>query len=424
MGALPRPEVPPGPARTLVDALHDLHHRAGWPSLREMAKEIGCSHTTVSAAFSEPRLPRWGMLELLVETLGGDVARIHELWLAASANPGSPIAGPRPDGGPAARAGTGAPPDRAALADRPAEPVPRQLPLDVAAFTGRDDELTRLDEALGSAARIVALTGTAGVGKTALAVHWAHRVAGGFGGGQLYVDLRGYDPGDPVRPPTRSRRSCADSAWQRRDPHELGERAARYRTLLADRRMLVLLDNAHPVDQIRALLPGGGSSLVVVTSRATLPGLVARDGAVRIDLDRLSDAEAVGLLRTLVGARVAEQPEDASMLAVRCARLPLALRVAAELAASRPRASLAQLLAELGDEHRSLDVLTAGDDEYTAVRASSRGPTGTWGRTRRGRSGCSACTRGATWMSTRPPRCSERTSAARPAGWASSPGPA
>ena len=359
MGGLPRPSVPAGPARALFDALHELHHRAGWPSLRDMAREVGCSHTTVSAAFSGPRVPRWGLLELIVETLGGDSEEFHRLWLAASR----------------------APQDRAATivagvaAPQASPPPPRELPADVVAFTGRAEQVATLDALLAQADTapavvVSAVSGTAGVGKTALAVHWAHRVANRFPDGQLYVNLRGYDPEQPVHAVE------ALEAFLRAlgvagpaVPHELSERAARYRTLVAGRRMLVLLDNAHSVDQIRDLLPGTPSCFVVVTSRDTLPALVARHGAVRVNLDLLAPAEAVALLRTLIGTRVDAEPEHAAVLAHRCARLPLALRIAAELAAARPAATLAELADELGDVSRRLDLLAAGGDEYTAVRA-------------------------------------------------------
>ena len=359
MSGLPRPNVPAGPVRALFDGLHELHHRAGWPSLRDMARDVGCSHTTVSVAFSEPRVPRWGLLELIVETLGGDTEEFHRLWLAAS------------------RAPEHRAPTIAAEAAAPqASPLPpRELPADVVAFTGRAEQVATLDALLAQAETapavvVSAVSGTAGVGKTALAVHWAHRVANRFPDGQLYVNLRGYDPDQPVH--------AADAleAFLRAlgvagpaVPHELSERAARYRTLVAGRRMLVLLDNAHSVDQVRDLLPGTPSCFVVVTSRDTLPALVARHGAVRVNLDLLAPAEAVALLRTLIGTRVDAEPEHAAVLADRCARLPLALRIAAELAAARPAATIAELADELGDESRRLDLLAAGGDEYTAVRA-------------------------------------------------------
>jgi tetratricopeptide (TPR) repeat protein len=353
MGALPKPKVPDGPVRTLFDALHEQHHRAGWPSLRHLAKEVGCSHTTVSSAFSEPRVPRWGLLELIVEALGGDTEQFHRLWLAAS-DPSAPVE----PGAPAA----------------PAAPAaPRELPADVVGFTGRAGQVAELDRLLdgaGSAVVIAAVCGTAGVGKTALAVHWAHRVADRFPDGQLYLNLRGYDPDKPVRPEE------ALEAFLRAlgvpgpaIPQDLAQRAARYRTLLAYRRMLIVLDNAYAVDQIRDLLPGTPSCLVLVTSRDTLPALVARYGATRVNLDLLPPAEATALLHRLVGARLAAEPDQAAALARHCAGLPLALRIAAEFAASRPATPLARLAAELGDESRRLDLLAAGDDEYTAVRA-------------------------------------------------------
>ncbi len=378
MGALPKPEVADGPVRMLFDELHDLHHRAGWPSLRDMAKDVGCSHTTVSVAFSGPRVPRWGLLELIVEALGGDTGRMHLLWLAAS-QAQHPAPGTGAGSEPAGPASGGQPPTDVPLPRGPvphAPPVPRELPADVVPFTGRTHQLAELDRLLesvdgtGPAAGLVVLSGTAGVGKTALAVRWAHRVADRFPDGQLYVNLRGYDPDRPVPPAdvlaAFLRVLGLDGAAV---PGELAERAARYRTLLAGKRMLVLLDNAHSVDQVRDLLPGASSCLTLVTSRHALPALVARHGAVRVRLDLLSPAEAVSLLRALIGGRVDAEPEQAVTLAQRCARLPLALRVAAELAGSRSLSSLAQLVAELGDEQRRLDLLAAGQDEYTALRA-------------------------------------------------------
>src|SRR6185436_20934856 len=145
-------------------------------------------------------------------------------------------------------------------------------------------------------------------------------------------------------------------------PADPAERAARYRTLLADRRVLVVLDNARTAEQVRPLLPGARGCLALVTSRDDLAGLVARDGARRMNLDRLTGAEATTLLRTLVGARIDAEPQAAAGLAQRCARLPLALRVAAEMAVARPTTPLADLLAGLGDERRRLDLLDAHGD--------------------------------------------------------------
>ena len=216
---------------------------------------------------------------------------------------------------------------------------------------------------------ISAVAGTAGVGKTALAVHWGHRVRDALPDGQLYVNLRGYDPGEPVTAAGALARFLRSLGVADRDiPADDDERAASYRSLLDGRRLLIVLDNAASVEQVRPLLPGTPSCVVLVTSRDSLPGLVARHGARRLDLDLLPAADAVRLLRELIGARVDAEPAAAAALAGQCARLPLALRVAAELAAARPALSLAELAGELADEQRRLDLLDAGGDLRTAVR--------------------------------------------------------
>lgn len=251
-------------------------------------------------------------------------------------------------------------------------PVPRQLPAAVSGFVGRTDELAELDELLlpdAGTVVISAVSGTGGVGKTALAVHWAYRVADRFPDGQLYVDLCGYGPDRPLPVEDALAAFLRSLGVPGEDiPHELGERAARYRTLLAGRRMLVLLDNARSAEQVRPLLPGAPSCRVVVTSRDNLAGLVAREGARRLDLDVLTMTDAVSLLRSLVGGRIDDDVDAAVTLAQRCARLPLALRVAAELAAARPDTALADLADDLRDTRRRLDLLDSGDSR-AAVRA-------------------------------------------------------
>jgi tetratricopeptide (TPR) repeat protein len=261
---------------------------------------------------------------------------------------------------------------------RPAVPVPRELPADVGAFTGRAVELAELDLLLpgdtewqGRVAGpvvISAVSGTAGVGKTALAVRWAHRAADAFPDGQLYVNLRGYDPDQPVTP-GEALAGFLQALGVPSFDIPLGEagRAARYRSLLAGKRLLVVLDNAASEEQVRPLLPGSGPAMVVTTSRDSLAGLVARDGARRLDLDLLPPAEAVALLTALIGARAEADPGAAERLAEQCARLPLALRVAAELAATRPDTPLAELAAELAREADRLELLEAGGDPRSAV---------------------------------------------------------
>ncbi|MEU0878289.1 tetratricopeptide repeat protein [Lentzea sp. NPDC005914] len=262
------------------------------------------------------------------------------------------------------------------VAPAPARRVPAQLPADVYAFTGREHELSTLDDLLpesgdtSTAVVVSAVSGTAGVGKTSLALRWAHRVRERFPDGQLYVDLRGYDAERPLTASDALASFLSALGLVGNDiPLDVDDRAARYRTELNGQRVLILLDNAATVGQIRPLLPGAPGCLVVVTSRDSLAGLVARHGARRLDLDLLPLADAVHLLGRLIGKRVSAEPEAAEALAEECARLPLALRVAAELAAARPEIPLSELVEELEDQQRRLDLLDAGLDPHTAVRA-------------------------------------------------------
>ncbi|WP_344671699.1 NB-ARC domain-containing protein [Catenulispora yoronensis] len=255
--------------------------------------------------------------------------------------------------------------------------VPRQLPGDVHGFVNRTADLDGLDAALvsedgqGTAAAVCVIAGTAGVGKTSLAVHWAHRHRALFPDGQLYINLHGYDPGDPVEAgQALTRFLIALGVEPSAVPVEVEERSALYRTLLAERRMLVVLDNAAAVGQVRPLLPGADGCLVLVTSRSRLSGLVARDGAHRATLEVFPEAEAVHLLQaTTVPYRTGDSDEEVVELARLCARLPLALRIAAERAAARPRMPLSELIRDLQDESSLWEALSSqDDDEADAVR--------------------------------------------------------
>jgi tetratricopeptide (TPR) repeat protein len=255
-----------------------------------------------------------------------------------------------------------------------------QLPAAVTHFTGRVAELAKLDVLLtrGDAAppaakMITAIVGTAGVGKTALVVHWAHRVRDHFPDGQLFVNLRGSDPGAPTAPEQALEeflRALGVSA--ERIPASVAERAALYRSLLDGRRMLIVLDNADSANQVRPLLPGSPTCRAIVTSRNRLSGLIIRDGASRISLDLLSAVEANALLRDIIGeARVATETNATDKLASLCAYLPLALRIAAERAVTHPYTTLTDLVSELTGEHDRVDLhfMDHEEDEATAVRA-------------------------------------------------------
>ncbi|MFC4855711.1 AfsR/SARP family transcriptional regulator [Actinophytocola glycyrrhizae] len=242
---------------------------------------------------------------------------------------------------------------------------PAQLPKDVPAFVGRDDAMAAMAAAWARRAGPLVVAGTAGVGKTALAVRWAHRNRESFPDGQLYVDLHGFGPGRPLVPADVLagflRALGVPGAAAPTDPVEL---AARFRSLVHDRKVLVLLDNAHSVAQVRPLLPAGPDCFVVVTSRDSLAGLVARDGAARVDLDRLPPAEASDLVRRLVGARADAEHTAVGELVDRCARLPLALRIAAEAVGIRAGLRVTDVVADL-----DLDVLDATGDPGTDIRA-------------------------------------------------------
>jgi tetratricopeptide (TPR) repeat protein len=254
--------------------------------------------------------------------------------------------------------------------------VPWQVPAGIAGFTGRREQLAMLDRLLGQDGDaaptmvISAIAGTAGVGKTALAVHWAHRIRDRFPHGQLYVDLRGYGPGPRIEPGEALAMFLqALGAEPAKIPATVEERAALYRSLLADRRMLVVLDNAAADEQVRPLLPGAAGCSAVVTSRSRLVGLVARDGARRIDLDVLSPEESITLLKHIIGhERVEAEPEAAARLAEWCAYLPLALRITAQRAVDRRHIKLAELVRDLATEQRRLDALTSPGDETGHVR--------------------------------------------------------
>ncbi|WP_369186678.1 BTAD domain-containing putative transcriptional regulator [Streptomyces sp. R08] len=354
----PGPSLMPAPGPTLA-AAHDPSLTPGsGPSLTATATAPG---SPLTAAHDPSRIPAPGTSltpaqdPSLIPTLDPDPAR----------DPALPL---QPDPDP--------PPD-------PTAPDPvrtarlAQLPADLPTFVGRQAELGRVrallpgDGGAPDGVVICAVGGMAGMGKTALAVHWAHEIAGRFPDGQLCINLRGFDPTGSVVSPDDAIRTFLDALGVPpvRIPARLDARAALYRSLLAERRMLILLDNARDTDQVRPLLPGSPGCVVIVTSRNQLTGLVVGEGAHPLTLDQLAPGEAHDLLTRRLGTdRARAEPRAADEIIMRCARLPLALAIVAAHAVAHPGFPLSAIAEALRESHGSLDAF-AGGDITTDVRA-------------------------------------------------------
>jgi tetratricopeptide (TPR) repeat protein len=351
--------------------LRVLRDQAGGPSLRVLARHVGLGKSQLGAILGgQVRTPpEWSVVRRLVEVCyehAREQRRAERLsWrggLDEYWRPRYALIEHAFD-----QRGT-APPGTAALVDG----VPRQLPPAVVGFTGRRRQLSELDGLLDAADGVtVVIGGSAGVGKTALAVHWARGVRERFPDGQLYVNLRGHSTDPPVPPDQALARFLrALGVAADRVPTEVDEAAALFRTLVADRRLLLLLDNAAGPHQVRPLLPPSPHCLALVTSRERLGGLVASDGARPVTLDVLDDEEARALLTTALGpARAGAEPAAVDELARLCGRLPLALRVAAANLVTRPHTGITRFVADLRAGNRIADLTVAGD-EQTAVRAA------------------------------------------------------
>lgn len=253
-------------------------------------------------------------------------------------------------------------------------PRPAQLPPDLPFFTGRDDLIAEARAALSrpGGPAVLAIDGMPGIGKTALAVHLAHAFAAGYPDGQLYVDLRGYDGRERGMSPAEALRGFLGSLGVPQDgiPAELHAQAGMYRSRLAGRRLLIVLDNCRDAEQIRHLLPGSPGCLVIVTSRSRLSTLLTSAGAhpLPVGLPSVDEARAA-LLGPLGAGRVAADPAAVDAIIARCGRLPLALAVVAARAASLPGTPTAQIAAELAEAPGSLDGFD-GDGAQTGLRAA------------------------------------------------------
>ncbi|MFL6120747.1 ATP-binding protein [Actinophytocola sp.] len=341
-----------------ADRLRQLADRSGY-SVRDLARKTVLSKSTVQDALTGQHFPRLDTVVKIVDVCGGD----EEGWRAAwvEVNRAQQHARRRRQKS-----------DNAADGRKEwRQPPPRQLPATVGDFVGRGGELDiltrQLNRSRGEAGAVVitAIGGTAGVGKTALVVSWGNRMRQRFPDGQLYVNLHGYGPDEPRRSGDAVALVLgALGVPAARVPGDEDERAALYRSLLADRKMLVVLDNAVSAEQVRPLLPGSPGCVVVVTSRRELPGLVAGNGALQVVLDRLPTEEAVELLGRILGQdRVHAEPAAAVDIARRCAYLPLALRVAAQRALSSPELSLSEVAGQLASTRDRLDLLATPDND-------------------------------------------------------------
>jgi DNA-binding SARP family transcriptional activator/tetratricopeptide (TPR) repeat protein len=301
---------------------------------------------------------------------GAALQQLQRQILAADEALAAPTIAPDTDRAPVSAA---APTPTAVPEQRPAT-VPRQLPAAPRRFTGRDRELAQLTAALDEWSEpertlvISAIGGTGGIGKTWLALHWAHQHLDRFPDGQLYVNLRGFDPtGQPLAPAT-ALRGFLDTLGvpPASIPADLDAQVGLYRSLVADKRMLIVADNARDINQVAPLLPGSPTCTVLVTSRHHLGGLVAAHGARSVDLDVFAELEARQVLvRHLGRGRAAVEPQAVADLVDCCAGLPLALGIVAARAGRHPDFPLAELAAELRDRSRRLDALDPGDPQAT-----------------------------------------------------------
>jgi tetratricopeptide (TPR) repeat protein len=374
----PDPAAAHSPAE-FVDALRRLKRWTGlgYRRLERRAEAAGDAlpRSTVTAALSRATLPREDLVAAFVRTCGCGDDEV-ERWVAARRR----IAASASTTTEATTNPTTEADDTTAGTTLIARAVtPAQLPAPVAGFVGRSRHLDELYTRLASSGQggvaptvvITSIAGPAGVGKTTLAVQWAHLVAERFPDGQLFVNLRGFDPSGAPMSPAEAIRGFLGALGvpPRQVPVGLEAQAALYRSLLVGKQVLIVLDNARDADQVRPLLPGAPSCVVVVTSRDQLAGLIATSGARPLILDLLSAEDARRLLAGRLGLkRIAAEAQATDEIIARCVGLPLALAIVAARAAIRPDFPLAAVAKELHDACGSLDAFR-GEDQVTDLRA-------------------------------------------------------
>lgn len=342
------------------DAIADLARLVGEHSLRESLRGLLMTALYRSGRQAEALDVFQDLRKALADELGVDPsADLRELYQRIlAADPGLNL------------------PDSVAAGGAADRQMPRQLPAQARTFVGRQNELaslTRLATSADLAGTVVisGIGGPGGIGKTALALHWAYRHLDRFPDGQLFVNLRGFDPSGPPTPAGEALRGFLDAlgVGPAALPVDLDVQVGRYRSLVAGKRMLIVLDNARDIDQIIPLLPGSSTCTVLVTSRRHLTSLAAMHGAYLLDLDVLPESDARDLLARLLGPeRLTAEPQAVAELLSMCAGLPLAVRIVAARAQHHPTFPLAMLAEELRDASARLDGLDAGD-LHTNLRA-------------------------------------------------------